>query len=73
MIDKLTPRPNGGQSELITFVPDRPGHDFRYAIDFSKLKAELGWQPEAPLNGTSDHSEVVHRQSRLVATAVVKT
>ena len=31
--------------ELITFVSDRPGHDYRYAIDFSKIKNELGWQP----------------------------
>lgn len=30
---------------LITFVPDRPGHDRRYAVDASKLEAELGWQP----------------------------
>jgi dTDP-glucose 4,6-dehydratase len=32
--------------ELITFVPDRPGHDFRYAIDFAKLNNELGWSPK---------------------------
>ena len=32
--------------ELITFVSDRPGHDFRYAIDFGKLNNELGWSPE---------------------------
>ncbi len=32
--------------ELITFVKDRPGHDRRYAIDFSKLKNTLGWSPE---------------------------
>ena len=32
--------------ELITYVKDRPGHDRRYAIDFSKLKKELGWTPE---------------------------
>jgi len=32
--------------ELITFVKDRPGHDLRYAIDFTKLKRELGWGPE---------------------------
>ena len=30
---------------LITHVDDRPGHDFRYAIDCSKIKQELGWQP----------------------------
>ena len=33
-------------ASLINFVPDRPGHDFRYAIDFAKLNAELGWSPK---------------------------
>ena len=36
--------------ELITFVKDRPGHDFRYAIDSSKLKKELGWEPKYKFN-----------------------
>jgi dTDP-glucose 4,6-dehydratase len=46
-MDRLTQCPKGGSHrELITFVPDRPGHDFRYSIDFSKLNAELGWSPE---------------------------
>jgi dTDP-glucose 4,6-dehydratase len=35
----------GPRRDLITFVTDRPGHDRRYAIDFSKLKQELGWTP----------------------------
>ena len=38
-------RNNGPRRELITFVTDRPGHDRRYAIDFSKIKEELGWTP----------------------------
>lgn len=37
-------------SDLITFVTDRPGHDLRYAIDASKIKHELGWEPK------QDHS-----------------
>ena len=31
--------------ELISFVADRPGHDIRYAIDASKLKSQLNWEP----------------------------
>lgn len=37
--------PEGDYKNLIEFVTDRPGHDYRYAIDASKIKAELGWQP----------------------------
>jgi len=36
--------------KLITFVKDRPGHDFRYAIDASKLKKEIGWEPKESFN-----------------------
>lgn len=36
----------GKGEEMIEFVKDRPGHDKRYAIDFSKIKNELGWEPE---------------------------
>ena len=46
-MDRLAPRDSGrSYRELVTFVPDRPGHDFRYAIDCSKIKAELGWMPK---------------------------
>lgn len=45
LLDKLKPRENGASySQLITFVIDRPGHDFRYAIDASKIEQELGWK-----------------------------
>lgn len=45
-LDELKPRPEGSSHRrLITFVPDRPGHDRRYAIDASKLKKSLGWSP----------------------------
>jgi len=37
--------PAGGFERLITFVPDRPGHDLRYAIDCSKIERQLGWRP----------------------------
>jgi dTDP-glucose 4,6-dehydratase len=36
----------GADEEMIQYVADRPGHDLRYAIDFSKIKEELGWEPE---------------------------
>jgi dTDP-glucose 4,6-dehydratase len=35
----------GSYKDLIRFVPDRPGHDLRYAIDASKVEAEIGWRP----------------------------
>ena len=37
---------NSLHNSLIDFVKDRPGHDYRYAIDFSKLQKELGWKPQ---------------------------
>lgn len=47
ILDKERPRANGHKyEELITFVQDRAGHDFRYAIDASKLEKELGWKAE---------------------------
>lgn len=44
-MDEKLGRPSGYSKKLITFVKDRPGHDKRYAIDATKLKNDLGWQP----------------------------
>ena len=45
ILDELRSHPQGPYEDLITFVTDRPGHDFRYAIDASKIERELGWKP----------------------------
>ena len=45
ILDRERPRPSGSYAAQISFVKDRPGHDRRYAIDGSKLRAELGWAP----------------------------
>lgn len=45
LVDELRPGLGGGSRKLISYVTDRPGHDFRYAIDASKIKRELGWEP----------------------------
>ena len=44
LVDEIEPA-GAPRRRLITFVKDRPGHDRRYAIDFSKLSGELGWKP----------------------------
>jgi len=46
LVDELAgPLSSGPRRELITFVKDRPGHDKRYAIDASRIRENLGWQP----------------------------
>ncbi|MEX2280924.1 MAG: dTDP-glucose 4,6-dehydratase [Gemmatimonadota bacterium] len=47
ILDDARPRPDGSRHEsLIQFVNDRPGHDFRYAIDSRKVREQLGWTPQ---------------------------
>ena len=50
IMDELSPRPSGAKYvDLIEHVTDRPGHDFRYAIDSRKIRSELDWQPQESL------------------------
>jgi len=70
LVDELAPRPGESSCrELITFVTDRPGHDYRYAIESDKIRKELGWTSvesfESGIRKTvhwyRDNSEWIHR------------
>ncbi len=50
ILDQKKPKEEGSYAEQITFVADRPGHDTRYAIDPSRIREELGWQPSVTLH-----------------------
>ena len=45
ILDEKRPKKSGSYKDLITYVADRPGHDKRYAIDPTRMRDELGWQP----------------------------
>jgi dTDP-glucose 4,6-dehydratase len=45
ILDRKLNRDSGTSAGLITYVTDRAGHDLRYAIDASKIRQELGWEP----------------------------
>ena len=50
LLDELRPKTEGSYTDQITFVQDRLGHDLRYAIDNSKIKRVLDWQPQTTLS-----------------------
>ena len=68
LMDELAPSSKiGPRRSLVTFVADRPGHDLRYAIDASKIAAELQWKPRETFEfGLAQDGRVVSRQSELV-------
>ncbi|TMV94128.1 dTDP-glucose 4,6-dehydratase [Thioclava sp. BHET1] len=49
ILDQKRPKADGSYTEQIQFVTDRPGHDARYAIDPTRIRAELGWRPSVTL------------------------
>lgn len=49
IVSEMTGEPKETFEKLITYVKDRPGHDWRYAIDCSKVKKEIGWHPSPSL------------------------
>jgi dTDP-glucose 4,6-dehydratase len=50
LLDIKRPKQEGSYKDQITLVSDRPGHDYRYAIDFSKVEKEIGWKPKDDIN-----------------------
>ncbi len=58
IMDRKLGRAEGESAKLITYVKDRAGHDLRYAIDATKIKEELGWEPTVKF--TEGFEETVH-------------
>jgi len=50
ILDQKRPKGHGSYADQITFVPDRPGHDARYAIDPTRIRTELGWRPSVTVD-----------------------
>jgi len=56
IVQKIVALLGKSEQESIEFIGDRPGHDFRYDIDYSKIKKELGWSPKMTLDQGLEHT-----------------
>lgn len=56
IVDEQLGRPAGTSASRITYVADRPGHDFRYALDSSHITSSLGWSPSFDLESGLNHT-----------------
>jgi dTDP-glucose 4,6-dehydratase len=61
----------GADEALVTFVPDRPGHDFRYGVAWERLHG-LGWSPETPFEDGLAHTVAWYREHRGWVEAVLR-
>jgi dTDP-glucose 4,6-dehydratase len=59
----LAGREEGTSEKLITYVTDRAGHDLLYAIDATKIKNELGWEPSLQFEKYRKDCQMVYRES----------
>lgn len=69
ILDELAPQYKNGiikYRDLIQFVSDRPGHDYRYAIDSSKIKKELGWQPQEEFDSGLKKTVIAYLNSKQI-------
>ena len=67
--DELRPDPAGPHERLITFVADRPGHDFRYAVDAGKVQREFGGSRAAQLMEANEQLVLAALQAETLAQA----
>ena len=64
-VDRQEGRAVGSSRDLVEFVKDRPGHDFRYAMDINKIETELGWEPSVGLEQGIERTVRWYRENRL--------
>jgi len=64
IMDEQLGKGTGTSEQLITYVKDRAGHDFRYAIDATKLRNELGWEPEVKFDEGFEKTVIWYLENR---------